>query len=96
MPRGGGDGSGTQGRPPSHRGCLGVRDYHTGVLPSVVPQLVANDATRGLPRAIADPDRFACEPKVDGVRGLVALSAVGMTMSRPGLARSDLGFAIAL
>jgi hypothetical protein len=24
-----------------------------------------------LRQAIADPDRFACEPKVDGVRGLV-------------------------
>jgi ATP-dependent DNA ligase len=26
---------------------------------------------RALRRAIADPDRYACEPKVDGVRGLV-------------------------
>jgi bifunctional non-homologous end joining protein LigD len=41
------------------------------VLPAVVPQLVANDGTRALRQAIADPDRFACEPKVDGVRGLV-------------------------
>jgi ATP-dependent DNA ligase len=41
------------------------------VLPAVVPQLVANDAPRALRRAIADPERFACEPKVDGVRGLV-------------------------
>jgi bifunctional non-homologous end joining protein LigD len=41
------------------------------VLPSVVPQLVANDGTRALRRAIADPERFAFEPKVDGVRGLV-------------------------
>ena len=39
--------------------------------PAVVPQLVANDASRALRAAIADPDRFACEPKVDGVRGLV-------------------------
>jgi len=41
------------------------------VLPSVVPQLVANDGTRALRQAIADPERFAFEPKVDGVRGLV-------------------------
>jgi ATP-dependent DNA ligase len=32
---------------------------------------VANDGARALRQAIADPDRFACEPKVDGVRGLV-------------------------
>lgn len=41
------------------------------MLPAVVPQLVANDAPRVLRKAIADPERFACEPKVDGVRGLV-------------------------
>ena len=41
------------------------------MLPAVVPQLVANDGAKALRQAIADPDRFACEPKVDGVRGLV-------------------------
>ena len=41
------------------------------MLPTVIPQLVANDGMRALRRAIGDPDRFACEPKVDGVRGLV-------------------------
>jgi bifunctional non-homologous end joining protein LigD len=41
------------------------------VVPAVVPQLVANDGDRALRQAIADPERFACEPKVDGVRGLV-------------------------
>jgi ATP-dependent DNA ligase len=41
------------------------------MLPAVVPHLVANDGTRALRQAIAEPDRFACEPKVDGVRGLV-------------------------
>ncbi len=41
------------------------------MIPAVVPQLVANDGTRALRHAIADPERFACEPKVDGVRGLV-------------------------
>jgi ATP-dependent DNA ligase len=47
------------------------RRYHRTVLPAVVPQLVANDAPRALRQAIADPDRYACEPKVDGIRGLV-------------------------
>ena len=46
-------------------------DIICDVLPAVVPQLVANDGARRLRQAIADPDRFACEPKVDGVRGLV-------------------------
>ena len=41
------------------------------MLPTVVPQLVANDGAKALRQAIADPERFACEPKVDGVRGLV-------------------------
>lgn len=45
--------------------------YPPLVVPAVVPQLVANDGTRALRQAIADPGRFACEPKVDGVRGLV-------------------------
>ena len=41
------------------------------MLPTVVPRLVANDGVSALRQAIADPDRFACEPKVEGVRGLV-------------------------
>jgi ATP-dependent DNA ligase len=41
------------------------------MIPAVVPHLVAGDGARALRRAIADPDRFACEPKVDGARGLV-------------------------
>src|SRR5688572_26980886 len=36
-----------------------------------MPELVANDGARALRQAIDDPERFACEPKVDGVRGLV-------------------------
>jgi ATP-dependent DNA ligase len=47
------------------------RGYDTNMLPTVVPHLVANDGARALRQAIADPVRFACEPKVDGVRGLV-------------------------
>jgi ATP-dependent DNA ligase len=41
------------------------------VTPAVIPQLLASDGARAFRAAIADPDRFACEPKVDGVRGLV-------------------------
>jgi bifunctional non-homologous end joining protein LigD len=41
------------------------------VLPTVTPQLVANNGLDALRSAIADPDRFVVEPKVDGVRGLV-------------------------
>jgi ATP-dependent DNA ligase len=44
------------------------------MVPVVLPQLVASTGLRALRSAIADPDRFACEPKVDGVRGLVSFS----------------------
>jgi ATP-dependent DNA ligase len=37
----------------------------------VLPHLVANDGLRALRAAIVDPHRFAIEPKVDGVRGLI-------------------------
>ena len=37
----------------------------------VLPQLVANDGLRALRAAIADPSKFAIEPKIDGVRGLI-------------------------
>ena len=40
-------------------------------MPTVVPTFVASDDAKTLRRAIADPDRFADEPKVDGVRDLV-------------------------
>lgn len=44
------------------------------MLPSVIPQLVANDGTRALRQAIADPERFAYAPKVDAVPGLASTS----------------------
>jgi bifunctional non-homologous end joining protein LigD len=46
--------------------------YTPAVLPHVLPQLVANNGRRALDAAIRDPDRYAIEPKVDGVRGLLA------------------------
>src|SRR4051812_6930202 len=41
-------------------------------LPTVVPQLLGSAGLRPLRSAIAEPGRWAIEPKVDGVRGLVA------------------------
>jgi ATP-dependent DNA ligase len=41
------------------------------VLPTVTPHLVANNGLTALRAAIADPERYVVEPKVDGVRGLV-------------------------
>jgi bifunctional non-homologous end joining protein LigD len=40
-------------------------------VPTVLRQLVSNTGLRALRAAIADPERWAIEPKVDGVRGLV-------------------------
>jgi ATP-dependent DNA ligase len=55
----------------------------------VTPQLVANTGLRCLRAAIADPERFACEPKVDGVRGLVVYRPDGAieTRNRRGIRR---------
>jgi bifunctional non-homologous end joining protein LigD len=41
------------------------------MVPAIVPQLVGNDGIRTLHAAIIDPERWALEPKVDGVRGLL-------------------------
>jgi ATP-dependent DNA ligase len=58
-------------------------------IPDVLPQLVANDGLRALRDAIADPDRWAIEPKVDGVRGLVVFQPDGLleTRNRLGIRR---------
>jgi ATP-dependent DNA ligase len=49
------------------------------VLPAdLLPQLVGNDGVRTMRRAIAEPERFAIEPKVDGVRGMVSLLPGGV------------------
>jgi ATP-dependent DNA ligase len=52
------------------------------MVPAVTPQLVANDGARALRLAINDPERFACEPKVDGVRGLVIYQPDGSIETR--------------
>jgi len=53
-------------RTPWPPGGLG---YDSHVVPAVIAHLVADDGTCALRVAIADPDRLACKPKVDGVRG---------------------------
>jgi bifunctional non-homologous end joining protein LigD len=58
------------------------------MLPSVTPQLLGNHGLRGLLEAAADPDRWAIEPKVDGVRGLVVYDVDRLeTRNRRGVAR---------
>ena len=58
-------------------------------VPDVLPQLVGNRGVDGLWRAIRDPQRFAIEPKVDGVRGLLAFLPDGTmeTRNRSGIRR---------
>jgi hypothetical protein len=55
----------------------------------VLPQLVANDGLRTLRAAIADPRRYAIEPKIDGVRGLIVFRPDGVveTPNRRGQVR---------
>ena len=45
-------------------------------------KLVANTGVRALRAAIADPNRFVLEPKVDGVRGLVVYGPGGRLETR--------------
>jgi ATP-dependent DNA ligase len=52
------------------------------VVPVVTPQLVANDGLRVLRAAISEPERYACELKVDGVRGLVVYQPDGSIETR--------------
>jgi ATP-dependent DNA ligase len=55
----------------------------------VLPQLVGNRGLAGPSAAIAKPQRFAIEPKVDGVRGLLAFLPDGTmeTRNRRGIRR---------
>jgi bifunctional non-homologous end joining protein LigD len=59
------------------------------MLPFVMPHLVANNGVAALRAAIADPERYACEPKIDGVRGLVVYGPDGLleTRNRNGIRR---------
>jgi hypothetical protein len=62
------------------------------VVPSLVPQLVGNDGIRALRAAIADPERWALEPKVDGVRGLLVFDDGRLELAT-GTASAATGFA---
>jgi ATP-dependent DNA ligase len=57
--------------------------------PDLTPQLIANDGVKAMQRGIADPDAYAIEPKVDGVRGLLVVREdhVVEVRNRRGLSR---------
>src|SRR5690349_251118 len=58
------------------------------MLPVIAPQLVASDGLGALRAAIADPERYALEPKVDGVRALVTFDGKRLEVrGRKGLLR---------
>jgi bifunctional non-homologous end joining protein LigD len=58
------------------------------VVPTVTPQLLGNVGLRALRNAAAEPQRWAIEPKVDGVRGLVVSDGRRIeTRNRQGVAR---------
>jgi ATP-dependent DNA ligase len=71
---------------PQHESNSG---YDLAVLPTILPHLVANNGVAGLRLAIADPQRYVVEPKVDGVRGLVTFAPdrVVETRNRHGVRR---------
>jgi hypothetical protein len=55
---------------------------------AIAPQLVGNDGLEAMRAAIASPDRYAIEPNVDGVRGLVSFDGDTITIrSRRGRVR---------
>jgi bifunctional non-homologous end joining protein LigD len=65
----------------------GARTNRTGeiirdMVPAVLPQLVGNSGFRALATAIDDPTRYAIEPKVDGVRGLITYQPDGSIEAR--------------
>jgi hypothetical protein len=58
------------------------------MVPDLVPQLVANDGIRAMQAAIAEPDAWVLEPKVDGVRGLLVFDGERMELrNRHGIRR---------
>ena len=58
------------------------------MVPTVTPQLLGNVGLRALRNAAAEPQRWAIEPKVDGVRGLVVFDGGRIeTRIRQGVAR---------
>lgn len=66
----------------AEHGLAVVSRYDPLMVPAVTPQLVANTGVRALRAAIADPERFILEPKVDGVRGHVVYGPGGTLETR--------------
>ena len=55
---------------------------------AIAPQLVGNNGLEALRAAIAAPERYAIEPKVDGVRGMLAFEGDNITIrNRKGMVR---------
>lgn len=50
-------------------------DIIPAMVPELAPQLVGNDGLRAMKAAIAQPDAWVLEPKVDGVRGLLVFDS---------------------
>lgn len=57
----------------------------------VTPQLVGNHGVAGLKLAIAEPHRYAIEPKVNGVRGLAVFLPDGTFETRNRRGTLDVG-----
>src|SRR5687767_10620608 len=52
------------------------------MVPDLLPQLLANNGVEAMRAAIADPERYAIEPRVDGVRGLIVFQPAGTIEAR--------------
>jgi hypothetical protein len=63
-------------------GRAGDRGRTMLVMLEVLPQLVANNGRRALRAAITDPERYAIEPRNDGVRGLIVFRPDGVIETR--------------
>jgi hypothetical protein len=62
--------------------------------PAILPQLVVNNGLAALRAAVSEPERWAVEPKVDGVRGLVAFLPDGRIETRNRLAIRRQGISV--
>jgi ATP-dependent DNA ligase len=71
-------GGGSRPTDAPRRARCGCVTYESARGPARHPQLVGNTGLRALRAAIADPERFACDPKIDGVRGLVVYGPSGI------------------
>ena len=68
--------------PPKVLGCISLATIIGVPVPTVIPHLVGNTGAAALEAAIREPERWAIEPKVDGVRGLVSFLPDGTIETR--------------